>query len=101
MKNEKFDNQPQRLPFALGLVKLTPNARKRLDLQELAHKFGCHAWGHWGAVEDQVRFVNQRGLRERTQVLSKYHTTNDHPFWIMTDLSQRQTVVLVEEDILS
>ncbi len=98
MKKGKTRFQCRHVPFAMGPIQLGPNASVLLDLQEVTDALMRHVCGDWGEVDHQGRFANQRALRERTEVVSKYRTADDREFWVITDLGHRETTVLVDED---
>lgn len=99
MKKGGFRFQPNHVPFAMGPIFFGPHASELLDFGEVTAALVRHTLGDWGEVDHQARFADQRALRERTLVSSKYRTADNREFWVTTDLDRRRTTVLVDEDV--
>jgi hypothetical protein len=79
--------------FRLGKVMVKEEAAFALALagQDAAFFLDKHAAGDWGE-EDHGR--NEQGLRERSLILSKYHTLRGHEILVVTFLGKGETYLI-------
>jgi hypothetical protein len=87
-------------PFLLLLGRLvtTRAARELLDHADVLHALGRHVQGDWGDLCKQDKRANDRAVGDFSRILSAYHDSDGHKFWIITEADRSVTTVLLPED---
>lgn len=89
--------KPPRI-FSLGKLCATPGALSLIPSEELAVAFARHARCDWGDLEAFDIVQNERALRQKGRLLSRYVTKDGHPFWIITEADRSVTTALLPEE---
>lgn len=77
---------------------ITPNALKKIGLEEIANAITRHSRGDWGSVDSHDRKANEDALREDTRLFSVYRSTDGRKFWVITEWDRSLTTILMPED---
>ena len=88
--------------FALGQITVTANAAAVLGEagQEAAEFLSRHERGDWGDISAYEKAEYDRGLAEGSRVifLSAYPLKTGQTLWVLTNLTQGKTTVLLPQE---
>ena len=84
--------------FRIGRIVATPNALERLSQDDIFKAIGRHQSGDWGDVGEHDREANNRALKDRSRLLSVYHSATGVKFWIITEADRSATAILLPRD---
>jgi len=77
---------------------ITRTALNRIGLEEPAAALARHSVGDWGEVNEFDHRANEVALRDGSNILSVYSTTEGVKFYIITEADRSYTTVLLPED---
>jgi hypothetical protein len=83
--------------FRLGTLLTTPDVLELVDREDFRRALERHARGEWGDCSAQVREANERGLKERGELLSVYFDRQGVKFSIRTAEDRQTTTVTLSE----
>lgn len=96
------DAPPQPTPprFALGRLLITTGASEACQAAgvEPGDLIARHARGDYGDLDAHDQAVNERAIRERYQILSRYWLPSGVPLYVITDPDRTQTLVMRAEE---
>ncbi len=84
--------------FLLGRVVATPNALKQIPNDEIFHAISRHERGDWGQLDPEDRDANENSLKHGGRLVSRYLSTANVKFWIITEWDRNRTTVLLPKD---
>jgi hypothetical protein len=82
----------------LGRLVTTPAALELLNQMDVCAALSRHVRGDWGDLCRQDKQSNDAAVYDSTRILSAYHDSGDHKFWIITEADRSVTTVLLPED---
>jgi len=77
---------------------ITPNARERLNPEDVAAALGLHAWHDWKDWADGEVMQREVAVYEGNTVVRGYHDRNGTKFWIITAPDRSTNTVFLAED---
>ena len=92
------ESKAKSVPFELGQVVITANAKNVLPPDDVQKALQRHAAGDWGDVDEHDRKENELSLKEGFRLLSVYYTQDRTKFWIITEADRSATTILLPED---
>ena len=81
------------LKLFVGIVQPLLGGGKHLGVEDIIHALARHAAGDWGDVSDQLREVNERGLREQFNLQSSYELPDCRRLVVVTNRERTTTTV--------
>lgn len=84
--------------FLLGHVTVTRNALNRIPADEILRAVARHERGDWGELGREDIEANESALKEGGRLVSRYVSTNQVKFLIITEWNRKLTTVLLPED---
>jgi hypothetical protein len=93
--NAQGDTPPK---FLLGRVAATKNALKQIPIPEIFHALHRHERGDWGQLERDDWDANENSLKHGGRLVSRFLSTANVRFWIITEWDHNRTTVLLPED---
>lgn len=84
--------------FLLGRVVATPNALQQIPNDEILLALSRHERGDWGALDTEDRETNENSLKHGGRLFSRYVSTGNVVFYIITEWHRKVTTVLLPED---
>jgi len=84
--------------FLLGRVVATPNALNQIPNGEIFAALARHERGDWGELDPEDRDANDNSLEHGGRLFSRYVSTANVKFWIITEWDRKLTTVLLPED---
>lgn len=84
--------------FMLGAIVATPNALGKIAHDEILVALSRHVRGDWGTLDPEDVEANEQALHKGGRLFSRYITSQDVKFWIITEWHRRKTTVLLPED---
>lgn len=91
-----IENLPAK--FLLGRVVATPNALAQIPNNEILQALSRHERGDWGTLDPEDRDVNENSLKHGGRLFSRYVSTANVAFHIITEWDRKVTTVLLPED---
>jgi hypothetical protein len=91
-------NGNQSPKFLLGRVVATANALNSIPQDEILRALSCHERGDWGKLDTEDLEANENALKHGGRLCSRYFSTANAKFWIITEWDRKQTTVLLPED---
>jgi hypothetical protein len=88
-----------RQPLDLGHVTASPAALTVLGLDSLRALLIRHAAGDWGDADEEIAAENLQALVTGRGVVTSYYTHHRHRIVIVTEVQNRQTSLLLAEEI--
>jgi hypothetical protein len=88
----------QTAKFSLGQMVSTPNALNQIPNDEILLALSRHVLGDWGELEKEDWDSNERALQKGGRLFSRYVTSRNIPFWIITEWDRSVTTVLLPQD---
>ena len=84
--------------FELGAVRITRGAQHELPSDEVLEALSRHASGDWGELVEEDRRHNDAALEHGFRLLSRYLTTSNTVFWIITEHDRSATTILLPSE---
>ena len=84
--------------FLLGAIVATPNALSKIPNDEILNALSRHVRGDWGILDVEDREANENSLLKGGRLVSRYFTSQNIKFWIITEWDRKITTVLLPED---
>ena len=84
--------------FPLGNVSVTANAINQIPRPEIMQALARHVRGDWGELDEHDIAVNERALCEEGRLFSRYISTANVKFYIITEWDRSQTTILLPEE---
>ena len=84
--------------FLLGRVVATPKALNTIPSDEILLALSRHERGDWGQLDPEDRDANENSLKHGGRLFSRYHSTANVKFWIITEWDRNRTTVLLPMD---
>jgi hypothetical protein len=84
--------------FPVGEVRMTTNAARNLDHEDMLVAFQRHTERDWRGCCKEDAEANERALREGGRLLSVHKDRNEIKFWIITESDRSATTILLPED---
>jgi hypothetical protein len=84
--------------FLLGQTVVTPNALNKIPNDEILNALSRHVRGDWGTLDPEDLESNEQGLLKGGRLFSRYFTSRNVKFWIITEWDRSVTTVLLPED---
>ena len=84
--------------FIFGRVVATPNALVSIPNDEILNALSRHGRGDWGTLEAEDLDANENSLKHGGRLVSRYDSTANVKFWIITEWNRKLTTVLLPED---
>ena len=84
--------------FSLGRTVATPNALANIPNGEIQNALSRHIRGDWGTLDAEDMRANEDALKQGQRLLSRYVTSKNRLFWIITEHDRSVTTVLMPED---
>ena len=84
--------------FSLGELVATPNALANIPDAEIKMCLVRHASGDWGTMDRHDWNANESALQNGGRLFSRYHSSQNIKFWIITECDRSFTTVLLPED---
>ena len=84
--------------FLLGRVVATPNEVDTIPPDEILQALSRHERGDWGELESEDLEANENALKHGGRLCSRYFSTANAKFWIITEWDRKKTTVLLPED---
>lgn len=85
--------------FPLGQTVITPNALNSVPDNEIKAALQRHVRGDWGSLDEEDKQVNEDALKQGgLRLFSRYITSKNRPFWIITEHDRSLTTILMPED---
>ncbi len=88
----------QTAKFSLGQMVATPNALAHISNDEILLALSRHVRGDWGELDKEDLESNERALKTGGRLFSRYVSSQQIPFWIITEWDRSVTTVLLPED---
>jgi hypothetical protein len=89
------DSSPK---FLLGHVVATQNALAGIPSDEMLLALSRHERGDWGTLNPEDRDANEKSLKDGGRLVSRYNSTANVKFWIITEWNRKLTTVLLPKD---
>ncbi len=89
------DSSPK---FMLGRIMATSNALNAIPPGEILRALASHERGDWGQLDPEDRDANENSLKHGGRLVSRYNSTANVKFWIITEWNRKQTTVLLPMD---
>lgn len=89
------------LRVELGRLVATPGALEALQTAGVSpyHLLARHQAGDWGDLDQEDRAANDRAVRERSRLLSRYDVPGaPEPIWIITEWDRSITTLLLPSE---
>jgi hypothetical protein len=84
--------------FDLGIIVITPAAKKTLDQISVIDALAKHSKCDWGDVSEADRQENELSLEEGFRLFSVYYDSKQEKFWIITEADRSATTILLPCD---
>jgi len=84
--------------FPLGEVVATANVIRQIQQIEIMQALFRHARGDWGALESEDIATNERALQMGGRLFSRYFSSQNLKFYIITEWNRSQTTILLAEE---
>ena len=84
--------------FPLGHLVVTPNALAHIPNDEILLALSRHVRGDWGTLDPEDWNANEKALQHGGRLFSRYYSTQQVKFWIITECDRSATTVLLPED---
>jgi hypothetical protein len=84
--------------FLLGQIVATPNALNKIPNDEILTALSRHERGDWGILDPEDLESNEQALLKGGRLFSRYFTSQNVKFWIITEWDRSVTTVLLPED---
>lgn len=84
--------------FPLGHIVATPNALANVTHDEIMAALSRHAQGDWGTLDPEDWNANERAMLHGGRLFSRYFSTHNVKFWIITEADRSATTILLPED---
>lgn len=82
----------------LGHIVTTSNALNAIPPDEILRALARHERGDWGTLDPEDRVANENSLKHGGRLVSRYISTANVKFWIITEWNRKQTTVLLPMD---
>jgi hypothetical protein len=92
---------PERaLRFPLGRIVATPGALAAFEQagESPLSFLTRHGSGDWGALDEQDREANERGVRSGERILSAYLLRTGERMWVITEADRSVTTLLLPSE---
>ena len=93
-----FDVSKVAPQFSLGQTVATPNALAHIPNNEILNALTRHVRGDWGTLDPEDWNANEKALLHGGRLFSRYFSTQNVKFWIITECDRSVTTVLLPED---
>ncbi len=93
--NANEDSSPK---FLLGHVVATPDVINTIPPDEVLLALSRHERGDWGKMDREDLEANENALKHGGRLCSRYFSTTNVKFWIITEWNRKQTTVLLPQD---
>lgn len=84
--------------FTPGRLVATPGVLCAIPQRELHCALQRHVGRDWGEVSETDKRLNDRALKTGERLVSKYHTSDDRDFLIITEADRSATTVMLPEE---
>jgi len=84
--------------FAFGRIVATPNALSKIPNVEILAALARHVRGDWGDLGKEDHDANERALIDGDRLFSRYWSSGNIKFWIITEGDRSATTILLPED---
>ena len=84
--------------FLLGRVVATPSVVDTIPPDEILQALSRHERGDWGELESEDLETNEAALKHGGRLCSRYFSTANVKFWIITEWHRKLTTVLLPMD---
>jgi hypothetical protein len=84
--------------FLLGRTVATSNALNKIPNDEMLNALSRHERGDWGTLDAEDVEANEQALLKGGRLFSRYLTSQNVKFWIITEWDRNTTTVLLPED---
>ena len=84
--------------FLVGRVVATANVLDTIPQDEILLALSRHERGDWGKLDAEDLEANENALKNGGRLCSRYFSTANAKFWIITEWDRKQTTVLLPED---